>query len=208
MGIRTIDHALSEFTDQPDIRAAVADLDKLFKLAEELGFKDWLTFDLGVIRGLGYYTGIVFEAFDVHRKFRAIFGGGRYDRLLSDLGGQKMPCVGLGFGDVVVMELLDELGKAPTAARRVDFAVGYMDDASRALALRIAATLRAAGQSCDLALAAEKPRKFFARADKIGAVHAIYIGPDEAAAGRFTIKRMADGEQQTATLENLAAQAR
>jgi histidyl-tRNA synthetase len=201
LGIGSLEQALAEFPGDQAAQAAAGELGELWRLAEALGFADWLAFDLGVIRGLGYYTGIVFEAFDAAGKFRAIFGGGRYERLLSDLGGQPMPCVGLGLGDVVIMELLADLGKAPATERRVDCAIGFMDaEASRGLALAIAAKLRAGGKSCDLGLAPEKPKKFFGRAAKIGAAEAIYIGPDEAARGEFAIKRLADGQQRRATL--------
>ena len=198
INIKTLDEAAGRVGGEAN--PAVRDLRELFDLAGPLGYADYLVFDLGVIRGLGYYTGIVFEAFDTAGKLRAIFGGGRYDSLLSVLGGEKMPCVGLGFGDVVVMELLADCGKAPNAARTVGYSVGYMDEAGRALALRIASALREAGLSCDLALAAEKPRKYFNRADKSGARNAIYIGPDEAESGKFKIKRMQDGLTREATL--------
>lgn len=189
--------------DAPETR----DLRELLTLAEALGFGDFLTFDLAVIRGLGYYTGIVFEAFDTAGDLRAIFGGGRYDNLLSALGGQTMPCVGLGFGDVVVMELLADKGRAPHTERRVQVAVGFMDEASRGPALRIAAALRTAGRSCDLGLCAEKAKRFFNRADRIGAAESIYIGPDEAERGEFRIKDMRSGETRAATIEELAAPA-
>jgi histidyl-tRNA synthetase len=208
IGLHTLEQVEATLSDgdaDDPAQRAIGDLRELFDLARQLGFADFLTFDLGVIRGLGYYTGIVFEAFDTAGNLRAIFGGGRYDSLLSSLGGQKMPCVGLGFGDVVVMELLADCGRMPKTARTVDFAVGYMDGASRALALKIAALLREAGRSVDLALADEKPRKFFNRADKGGAVRAILVGANEAQTGRFTVKTMAGGEQAEATLETVAA---
>lgn len=181
----------------------LAPLRELFALAEGLGFAEYLTFDLAVIRGLGYYTGIVFEAFDTAGRLRAIFGGGRYDSLLSSLGGQAMPCVGLGFGDVVVMELLAERGLAPKTERTIEYAVGYMDEACRPVALRVAAALRGAGWPTDLALAPEKPRKFFNRTDKSGAERAIYIGPDEANSETFTIKHLRGGESVQSTLQGL-----
>ena len=83
-----------------------AELQELFRLAEIAGFADALEFDISVIRGLSYYTGIVFECFDTAGEFRAIFGGGRYDNLLTTIGGDPATAVGLGFGDVVVTELL------------------------------------------------------------------------------------------------------
>lgn len=200
LSLRTLEQVVEKIGDGAG--QAAGDLHQLFALAAEMGFADYLTFDLAVIRGLGYYTGIVFEAFDTAGKLRAIFGGGRYDSLLSSLGGEKMPSVGLGFGDVVVMELLNELGKAPETRRTVEYAVGYMDEPSRALALKIASRIRGkAGVSCDLALRVEKPKKFFDRANKIGAGRAIYIGPDEAASGAFKIKPMGGGEPESATLE-------
>ena len=119
------------------------------------------------------------------------------------LGGEKMPCVGLGFGDVVVMDLLGDVGKSPTTTRSVEYAVGFMDDACRSLALDVAARLRDKGESCDLALTSEKPRRFFGRADKCGARYAIYIGPEEAASGEFSIKPLRGGEARKVALAGL-----
>ena len=86
--------------------SACPELVELFRLAEIAGFADCLEFDISVIRGLSYYTGVVFECFDTKGEFRAIFGGGRYDNLLTTIGGEPTSAVGLGFGDVVVTELL------------------------------------------------------------------------------------------------------
>ena len=185
---------------------AVAQLNELFALAAAMGLGDYLVFDLGIVRGLGYYTGVVFEAFDTAGKFRAIFGGGRYDNLLSSLGGQTMPCVGLGFGDVVVMELLADLKKTPATRTAIDCAIGYMDDsACRATALAAARALRGVGLSCDLGLHPEKPKKFFSRADRGGARHGLLIGQNEVDSGQFKVKRMESGESIEATPDTLAA---
>ena len=75
------------------------------------------------MRGLAYYTGVVFEAFDAGRTLRAICGGGRYDGLLAALGGSPLPAVGFGFGDVVIQELLADLGLLPELPRRIDAVV-------------------------------------------------------------------------------------
>ncbi|MEO8000173.1 MAG: ATP phosphoribosyltransferase regulatory subunit, partial [Gemmatimonadaceae bacterium] len=82
--------------------------------ADALGIKEWIRFDLTIVRGLAYYTGVVFELFDAVGEFRAICGGGRYDNLLSSLGGVDLPALGFGMGDVVLGELLRERGKMPT----------------------------------------------------------------------------------------------
>lgn len=181
--------------------AAIRRLRDLFALAGDAGFAEFLAFDVGVVRGLGYYTGIVFEAFDTAGKFRAIFGGGRYDDLLVSLGGKPCSCVGLGFGDVVVQELLTELGRPLGRVAGVDDVVGYMIEEARPFAHRVAARLRAEGRRVDLALAPEKPRKFFARADALGAARAIFLGPDEVASGRAKIKDLKTREESELDLE-------
>ncbi|XVE76133.1 hypothetical protein DITRI_Ditri12bG0148800 [Diplodiscus trichospermus] len=84
---------------------AIADLKQLFSLAEKFGYSEWIQFDASVVRGLAYYTGIVFEGFDREGKLRAICGGGRYDRLLSTFGGDDVPACGFGFGDAVIVEV-------------------------------------------------------------------------------------------------------
>lgn len=189
--------------DDPNTNAAHNQLMHVFELAQKMGFFEYVNFDLSIVRGLGYYTGIVFEAFDTAGKFRAIFGGGRYDSLLAALGGEKMPCVGLGFGDVVIQELLTDLGITPGGKRVVDYAIGYMSEECRALSMQAATKLRAAGKSCDLGLSPEKAKKFFSRADKTGAERAIYIGPSEAESGKFNIKTMAGGETVEKTIEDM-----
>jgi histidyl-tRNA synthetase len=86
-----------------DDSAAVSELAGLFDLIDSYGIADWVAFDASVVRGLAYYTGPVFEAHDRAGQLRAICGGGRYDRLLSSLGGKDMPATGFGFGDMVIM---------------------------------------------------------------------------------------------------------
>ncbi|MFH1006516.1 MAG: histidine--tRNA ligase [Candidatus Latescibacterota bacterium] len=183
---------------------ALTDLNRLFEGMTAYGLRDYVTFDLSIIRGLAYYTGIVFEAFDTHRKFRAIFGGGRYDNLLSTLGGPSVPSVGLGFGDVVVQELLASLEKQPPAARSVDVAIGYMTEAERGIAIRASSNLRAQGLGADLQLAAIKPSKFFGVANKCGASWAVYVGPEEAARDVVNLKNMGTGDQAEVPLAKLA----
>jgi histidyl-tRNA synthetase len=83
------------------------ELEELFTMAEAYGYSDWILLDASVVRGLAYYTGVVFEAFDRRGLLRAIAGGGRYDRLLSLYGSPvEVPCCGFGFGDCVIEELL------------------------------------------------------------------------------------------------------
>ncbi len=182
--------------------AACPELAELFRLAEIAGFADCLQFDIGVIRGLSYYTGIVFECFDTAGEFRAIFGGGRYDNLLTTIGGDPTSAVGLGFGDVVVTELLKARLGADAAKEKKGVAVGFMTEEQRDTALALAADLRRAGKDVNLALHPQKPKKFFSHADSSNAAEAVYIGPDDAAKGVARLKDMSTREEKEICLRS------
>ena len=174
---------------------ASPELVELFRLAGVAGFADALVFDIGVIRGLSYYTGVVFECFDTKGEFRAIFGGGRYDNLLTTIGGEPTPAVGLGFGDVVVTELLKSRLGEDAAKSRKGVAVGFMTDGERDSALRLASRLRAEGECVNLSLRSQKPKKFFARAADCGAAKAVFVGPDDVAKGAARMKDLETREE-------------
>jgi histidyl-tRNA synthetase len=179
---------------------ALATLRELFALAEVYGIADRLVFDISVIRGLSYYTGIVFEAFDTERKFRAIFGGGRYDSLLTTIGGAPTPAVGLGFGDVVVVEVLKDLLGETAAAEKRGVVIGYMFPEQREAATRLARALREAGETVDLMLGKQKPKQFFARASAGTAADAVFIGPDDVSRGSAKRKNLATREEAEVAL--------
>ena len=122
---------------------AAASLRELFELLAAYGIADRVVFDASIVRGLAYYTGVVFEAFDAGRTLRAICGGGRYDGLLETLGGPALPAVGFGFGDVVIQELLADQGLLPEIPRRIDAVVFALGAPQREAAIRLAT--RAAG---------------------------------------------------------------
>lgn len=211
--LSTID-SVSDMTDPSALDAvlgeeseALTDLKELFKLATAYGYRDWLVPDLSVVRGLAYYTGVVFEAFDRKGDFRAISGGGRYDKLLESFGGKSVPAVGFGFGDAVVVELLKERGMMPPdAGPGIDTVVFTQEWGLYAAAAEVASTLRAGGCSTELLL---EPKKFGAglkQADKVGAKHAVIIMGDEWERGEVVVKTMESGEQQTVpTTEVLGA---
>jgi histidyl-tRNA synthetase len=126
----------AEATDE--LRAACDEMTQLFALAEAYGFADFLQFDASVVRGLAYYTGIVFECFDKKFGLRAICGGGRYDRLMSLYGSPvEVPCVGFGFGDCVIKELLQEMGLMPPVEPSVDFVVAAYNEEMYAPSLKV-----------------------------------------------------------------------
>ena len=175
--------------------SACPELVELFRLADIAGFADCLEFDISVIRGLSYYTGVVFECFDTKGEFRAIFGGGRYDNLLTTIGGEPTSAVGLGFGDVVVTELLKaRLGEDAAAARK-GVAIGFMFPEQRDAAVSLAARLRKSGECVDLALRSQKPKKFFSHAAESGAAKAVFLGPDDVEKGVARMKDLSTREE-------------
>jgi histidyl-tRNA synthetase len=133
--------------------------------------------------GSSYYTGAVFEGFDAERRFRAIFGGGRYDNLFGDMTGAARPAVGMGFGDVVIAEILTELKGLTPAKPKVEVCVGMFDAALSRDAARIAAELVAAGIQTDLAFSAGKPGKFFAMRTAVARASLFFWLPMSCATG-------------------------
>ena len=112
----------------------------IFDHTEALGVRDWVRLDLSIVRGLAYYTGIVFELFDAKGELRAICGGGRYDTLLESLGGVSLPALGFGMGDVVLGELLRDRAARCRTTPAVDVWVAYGDAEPSTDAMGVAAT--------------------------------------------------------------------
>jgi histidyl-tRNA synthetase len=178
-------------------------LKEFIKLAKIYNLDDILQFDISVIRGLSYYTGIVFEGFDAAHDFRAIFGGGRYDNLLTSIGGKPQTAVGLGFGDVVITEILSDSGRFAHIYQSADYAVSYMDDEQKDTAVEVAIKLRTKGNTVDLALHAEKPKKFFKRCSQDSFSKAIFIGSDDVASRIVRVKELSTREQVEVRIEEL-----
>ncbi len=180
----------------PADSAGLADLRRLFELLEAYGVADRVVFDAAVVRGLAYYTGIVFEAFDAAGELRAVCGGGRYDGLVEQLGGPSQPAVGFGFGDVVILELLSDRGLLPELPRDLDALVFAFSEEERPAAVRVASQLRAAGRSTELVLGTPRLKRVLKDADRSGARELWAIGPDEAARGVARVRDLASGEQR------------
>jgi histidyl-tRNA synthetase len=184
--------------------APIQSLRELIKLLELSGLTKSVAFDMSVVRGLDYYTGIVFEGNDAKADMRAIFGGGRYDNLLKAVGGKPASGVGLGFGDVVIHDLLADKNLLPGAAPVLDVAIGYMGIEQRSIATGIASTMRTAGSSVDLGLHAEKAKQFFSRVGNGRARQAIFLGPDDLAAGEYRIKNLEDRTEKVVPFGELS----
>jgi histidyl-tRNA synthetase len=190
----------SSLSDVANIQSdlpAIKDLENLFSLLGAYGLADYIAFDIGIVRGLAYYTGTVFEVFDKMRSMRAIAGGGRYDRLVAMYGGPDTPAVGFAAGDVVLGELYKaKFGAAAQPPRSQSFIVSF-DPARPQIAIDMAQTLRAAGISCEFSL---KPGGVGKQMDQANAARSrivVFVGGSESAEGKVKMKDMARGEEKT-----------
>ena len=169
--LRAVGSSLEAVTQFIEAGEPTAELQQMLNelQARELG--DFVKVDYRVIRGLAYYTGPVFEAFDKKGEFRAIAGGGRYDNLIKLISGGKvdMPALGFGMGDVVLLELLKSRGLLPKFNGGLDAFVLVEDETLRAETLRLIQELRRAGLALDFAMARAKPDKQFKRAQDLQA---------------------------------------
>jgi histidyl-tRNA synthetase len=166
-----------------------------------LGIREWVRLDLSIVRGLAYYTGIVFELFDARGELRAICGGGRYDGLLKALGNADLPALGFGMGDVVLGELLHARGLMPSAAPAVDVWVAYGEAGGIEAAMRVAARLRARGRSVEYALGNQKLARQLKAANAAGARETVVVATPEIPEGEAVVRCMADGGEQRVRLD-------
>ncbi len=144
------------------------------------GLREFVKVDYHVIRGLAYYTGVVFEAFDAKGEFRAIAGGGRYDNLIKLISGGKvdLPALGFGMGDVVLLELLKARGRLPKFDSPMDVYVLIEDETLRSPSLKLVQDLRAAGYAVDYPLTPAKSDKQFKRAQELKVAHTVRLESD------------------------------
>ncbi len=178
------------------------------------GLEKYVAVDLTIVRGLAYYTGLVFEVFDRNGKERALAGGGRYDGLLELMsdGKVKMPALGFGMGDVVLANLIAEVPNAKArrdawlaANRAAEVYVVVADEARRSEALGVVQSLRESGWRTDFALSAVKVGKQFQAAEALGAQFAVVVGAEWP---ELKIKALATRTEHSATPELLASQLR
>jgi len=169
----------------------------LFAALEALGVKEYVKFDPNIVRGLLYYTSTVFEAFETSGSVkRSILGGGRYDNLLADVGGQPLPATGFAMGDVVIGIILRENGLVPEFVPSPAPVLVTVFDQTFWLASNVLATeLRSAGLNVMVYPEPAKLPKQFKFADKMKMKVAVTVGPDEAVKGQVAVKNLTNGEQ-------------
>jgi histidyl-tRNA synthetase len=171
--------------------------------------REWVQWDLTIVRGLAYYTGIVFEIFDRRGQLRAVCGGGRYDGLLAAAGGPDLPGLGFGMGDVVLTELLRDRGLLKPDIARLDYWVAAdADDADSSLAVAsIAGQLRRAGRSVEYAFRWSALARQLKAASTARARRAVIVKQDAAATGVVTVKDLDTGDEKAVRLDTWIAQA-
>lgn len=189
------------YGDVPELREDFTRLARYFEYLDALGVGEWVEFDLSIVRGLAYYTGIVFELFDAKRELRAICGGGRYDSLLKQLGGTDLPALGFGMGDVVLAELLRARGRMPAGTPSVDVWVAYGDAALLDDAMRLARRLRDRGRSVEYALGGQQLSRQLKAADAAGARDVLVLQPADLERGEAIVRRLADGSETRVRLD-------
>ena len=183
-----------------DLWKTSAELPRFFEAIGSLGLSDYVRFDAGVVRGFTYYTGTVFEAWEVGGDIkRAILGGGRYDKLLADVGGDLLPAVGYAMGDVVFTLMLEKYGLLPKELKvnPAEVLVTVFSQELFGESLRLASELRAGGLNVVCYPEPAKLPKQFKYADRMGMRLVTVLGPDEAAAGKVTLKDLKSSAQQT-----------
>ncbi|MBT8337413.1 MAG: ATP phosphoribosyltransferase regulatory subunit, partial [Gemmatimonadetes bacterium] len=195
-----LDAVRERFGDREEVAEALDRFSEYLETLDALGLGAFVDFDLTIVRGLAYYTGIVFEIFDARGELRAVCGGGRYDRLLELVGGEPLPAVGFGMGDVVLTELLRDLDRLPDTSRSVDWFVVVIGDELRPRALDVARRLRARGESVAYALRRQAVRKQFKAVESEGARRVLVLAPDEAARGEAVVRDMESGHEETVSL--------
>ena len=198
---------LEELRENLKNTEGIEELQHLMKLMETAGYKNYLQFDISIVRGLSYYTGAVFEVNSPEKQHRAICGGGRYDSLLSTYGGETVPAVGFGFGDVVALDVLKELERFPELPRKLDYTIIPFANEQIGTALKIAAELRLQGSTVDCNFSMKKMKKMMQQAHESGAAKAILLFPDELSDDKVVIRDMQLHEQKPVRITDLFSSA-
>lgn len=200
--------ALVAATGNEKLSARLVEWRTLLAGLEAMGLGEFIVVDLGVVRGLAYYTGFVFEAFDRKGDLRALAGGGRYNDLVAKYGGPDLPAVGFAIGDMTVQLLLEARGLLPTLVQKPDVYAIIGGPAERTAALRIVNDLRSLGVRVEYPLKATGFGKQFKVAGESGARLALIFGGDELARGAVKVRDLGDGQETEVPLERIVADVR
>jgi histidyl-tRNA synthetase len=197
--------AMEELTLDKITQKALKPLSQLATQLDDLGITDVCKFDAGIARGLDYYTGIVFEAWDRNSGLpRAIAGGGRYDDLVSIFEGQRLPGTGFGFGETVILELAEEMGLLPSADPPADIYLAPVSKKQFSICREIASKLRAAGIRTIFNGFSWSLTKHLDDASKRQIPFAVIVGPRELAKKSVNVRDMKTGKEQLIKISELS----
>jgi histidyl-tRNA synthetase len=191
----------AEFRSSRSVMEEITRMREYLNFLDALGVGDWIDFDLSIVRGLAYYTGKVFELFDARGEFRAICGGGRYDDLLSTIGGVDLPALGFGMGDVVLTELLRSRNLLPISELATEFWIAGEDDSMLPDVMNVAGRLRAKAKSVEYALKSQSLARQLKTASSAGVRSVVLLRRDDYADGNVTVKTLADGSERNVALD-------
>jgi histidyl-tRNA synthetase len=195
---------LTKILDDRELWRQSRELTEFFDAVKVFGVSEYVEYNPAVIRGLDYYTGTVFEARDAPGEFRASLGGGRYDNLVADVGGGKIPGVGFAMGDVVIGLILKKYGKEPKIRTApADVLVTTFSGQEAATSMEVAQSLRSAGIAAEWYPTPDRLPKQLKYADTLGIPLAVILGPDEIRMGKATLKDLIRREQTTVDREEL-----
>jgi histidyl-tRNA synthetase len=202
---QTLDDVRGAYSEHEGVGAAADGLARVMEHLSSVGLEAFIRFDAGLVRGLAYYTGTVFEVWERSGDLRALCGGGRYDDLLGTLGGVDLPALGFGMGDVVLGELLKDLDLVPDSSLSIDDFVVCVSEAERSIALAVGAALRRGGRRVVYDLKSRGVGRQFKNANQVGAARVVVVGPEEVSSGRLVTRDMTTGEDGTLSLDDLLA---
>lgn len=189
-------NGLSVLLSNKDLYLESPSLIRVFSALESMDVQEFVQYDPMIVRGLDYYTGVVFEARDIGKNARAILGGGRYDNLVNDVGGDPLTGIGFAMGDVVLPIILEEYGLLPSLEKNpAQILVTIFDEETTLISLSIATKLRNSGFAVQLFPQATKIGKQFKFADRSNIRYAVVIGPEEIETGIVQVKDMTTHEQ-------------
>ncbi len=194
--INQISQELSE-----EFEGRIERLRELGDALEGYGVLEMCELDFSIVRGLAYYTGLVFEAFDTEGELRALFGGGRYDELVGEYGKQQVPAVGFAFGYSPAVELLKKEGRYPVKELETDAYVLTVSDTVRETARELVSDLRQEGLVVESDLASRNFGSQLAYADSINAEVTVIVGEKDLEDGNVTVKYMASGDERKVPVE-------
>jgi histidyl-tRNA synthetase len=195
MGTTTLSEVSAIVGTNAEVEDAIQELARLKELLEQMGVWKYCDFCPSIVRGLAYYTGVVFEVHEFTQELRAICGGGRYDNLLHDFGGPRIPATGMGMGDCVLGILLDERGLFKTESKELDYFVAFVGEVYKQNTIELTMKLRSAGFVTNFSYKPVKLSRQLKEASDQNAKKCIIIG-DEFKGNKLAVKDMATGEQE------------